>query len=175
MVGPDPGAAEPVGMVDPGAADARPGSWRRLVAGTGSDGRSHVVADGAAPVVYEPAGPGGVSLVELWQTGGLLRTPEAGGDPPGAWELEPRNRGVAYRAIAMPPGFGADGSGWHTTDTIDVDIVISGRIEMAVPGSEPVVLGPGDAVVQRATEHRWAVVGDEPVRYVVVMAALRRD
>lgn len=175
MVRPDPLAPELVRMEVPRATAAGSGGWRRLVAGTGSDGRSRVVVDGPAPAVYEPAGPGGVSIVELWQTGGFPRSPADGGDPPGSWEIEPRGGGIAYRGIAMPPGFGDDGSGWHTTATIDVDIVISGRVELTLPGVEPVVLGPGDAVVQRATEHRWAVVGDEPVRYVVVMAALRRD
>jgi hypothetical protein len=87
----------------PAAAGAG-GSWRRLVAGTDSTGRSTALVDGPAPVVYEPGGPGGVSLVELWQTGGLPQDPGAGGDPSGAWELEPRNGGIAFRAIEMPPG-----------------------------------------------------------------------
>jgi hypothetical protein len=142
------------------------------VAGRATDDSSHVVVDGPAPVVYEPGGPGGVSLVELWQTGGPLRDPGQGGDPVGGWELEPRNRGVAFRAIEMPPGLDSGEAGWHTTDTIDVDIMISGRLELALPDVEPVVLGPGDAVVQRGTHHKWTPVGDEPVRYVALMIAL---
>jgi mannose-6-phosphate isomerase-like protein (cupin superfamily) len=60
-------------------------------------------------------------------------------------------------------------AGWHATDTIDVDIVVSGQLELALPDVEPVVLGPGDCVVQRGTMHRWRPVGDDGVRYVAVM------
>jgi quercetin dioxygenase-like cupin family protein len=170
MARPDPAVGLPVEM-QPATAGGG-GSWRRLVAGTDAGGRSVVSADGPAPVVYEPGGDGGVSLVELWQTGGPLRDPEQGGDPPGQWVLEPRHGGIAYRAIEMPARFDTGDAGWHTTDTIDVDIMISGRLELALPDVEPVVLGPGDAVVQRGTHHKWTPVGDEPVRYVVVMIAL---
>jgi hypothetical protein len=32
-----------------------------------------------------------------------------------------------------------------------------------------VILTPGDAVVQRATEHRWQPLGDDPARMAAVM------
>ena len=53
--------------------------------------------------------------------------------------------------------------------------MISGRLELALPDVEPIVLGPGDAVVQRGTHHKWTPVGDEPVRYVVLMIAVQPD
>jgi quercetin dioxygenase-like cupin family protein len=171
MVRPDPGSEDPQTMVR--ATAGASGSWRRLVAGTDSTGRSAALVDGPAAVVYEPAGPGGVSLVELWQTGGTPQNPGGGGDPPGDWQPQPRNGGIAFRAIEMPAGLDSGEAGWHTTQTIDVDIMISGQLELALPDVEPVVLGPGDAVVQRGTHHKWTPVGDEPVRYVVVMIALR--
>ena len=177
MIRPEPdtdGAGRVVGVSAPGAPGAPgDGSWRRLVAGSTADGKSAALFDDAAPVVYRP-GTGDVSLVELWQTGGPVADPEQGGDPEGGWELEPRNGGIAFRAIEMPPGLDSGDAGWHTTDTIDVDVMISGRIELALPDVEPVVLGPGDAVVQCGTHHKWTPVGDEPVRYFVVMVALRR-
>lgn len=171
MLRPEPSAPEPAGTSVATAGGTGP--CRRLVAGTDTDQRSQAVVDGPAPVAYE-MGEGGVSLVELWQTGGPLREPGQGGDPVGGWELEPRNGGIAFRAIGMPPGLDSGEAGWHTTDTIDVDVMISGRLELALPDVEPVVLGPGDAVVQRGTHHKWTPVGDEPVRYVALMIALRR-
>jgi mannose-6-phosphate isomerase-like protein (cupin superfamily) len=172
MLRPEPSAPPPSGV---SAAAAGAGdSWRRVVAGSGADGRSFAVVDGPASVVLEPGGAGGVALVELWQTGGLLRDPAQGGDPDGGWELEPRNGGVAFRFVEMPAGLDSGEAGWHTTDTIDVDVMISGRLELALPDVEPVVLGPGDAVVQRGTHHKWTPVGDERVRYVVVMIAIMR-
>jgi mannose-6-phosphate isomerase-like protein (cupin superfamily) len=115
------------------------------------------------------------ALVELWQTGGPLRAPAQGGDPSGSWELEPRNGGIAFRAIEMPAGLDSGDAGWHTTATIDVDIMISGTLQMELPDLDPIVLGPGDSVVQRGTHHKWTPVGDEPVRYVVLMIAVQPE
>ena len=72
-----------------------------------------------------------------------------------------------------PPGFDPGEAGWHTTATIDVDIVLSGKLELSLPDVESVVLGPGEAVVQRGTHHRWRPVGDEPVVWAALMLALR--
>jgi hypothetical protein len=142
------------------------------VTATGADGRSYALSDGPAPSAFQPAGPDGVTMVELWQTGGRLGRPDQGGDPPGGWELEPRGRGIAFRYVEMPAGTDPGDGGWHTTDTIDLDLILSGRLELGLPGAEPVVVGPGDSVVQRATEHRWRPVGDEPVRWVALMLGL---
>ena len=113
--------------------------------------------------------------MELWQTGGPPRDPGQGGDPQGGWELEPRHGGIAFRAVEMPAGLDSGDAGWHTSDTIDVDVMISGRLQLELPDVEAVVLGPGDAVVQRGTHHKWTPVGDEPVRYVVVMIAVQPE
>ena len=45
------------------------------------------------PSCTSPAGPGGVSLVELWQTGGPLRDPGQGGDPRGLVAARAAQRG----------------------------------------------------------------------------------
>ena len=119
-----PGAADPVPMT-PASAGAGT-SWRRVVTGVGDSGRSVVVADGPPATVLRP-GDGSTALAELWQTGGPLRAPSQGGDPEGGWELEPRNHGIAFRSIEMPAGLDSGDAGWHTTDTIDVDIVVSGQ------------------------------------------------
>ena len=51
--------------------------------------------------------------------------------------------------------------GMHTTRTVDVVIVVSGRVRLILEADD-VVLGPGDVVVQRGTNHAWEAVGDEP-------------
>jgi len=63
-------------------------------------------------------------------------------------------------------------AGWHRTRSIDVDVVLAGRLGLDLAGGDSVELGPGDAVVQRGTDHRWRVIGDEPVQFVAVMLAL---
>jgi quercetin dioxygenase-like cupin family protein len=172
MLRPDPGTGAPAVSLDAASAKTSDGP-RRLVAATGADGRSFTLADGAPPCVLSPGGDDGVRLVELWQTGGPLATTEQGGDPPGGWELEPRgDRGIAFRSVRLPAGHDPGEAGWHTTATIDVDVVLSGRLELSLPDTEPVVVGPGEAVVQRGTNHKWQPVGDEAVEFVSLMLAV---
>jgi quercetin dioxygenase-like cupin family protein len=174
MLRPDRDAPPPAEPQLPATATASgsPGP-RRLVAATDADGRSYVLADGTPPAALEG---GGTRLVELWQTGGALGAPDQGGDPQGAWELEPRggpgSGGICFRTVRHPAGFDPADAGWHTTNTIDVDVVLSGRLELSLPDAPPVVLGPGEAVVQRGTHHRWRPVGDAPVEWAALMLAV---
>src|SRR5215207_7253814 len=165
MLRPDQ-AAPPPSEPQQAATSVEGSGPRRLVAGTDADGRSRVLTDGMAPAGI---GGGGTRLVELWQTGGPLGAPDQGGDPEGGWELEPRGGGICFRTVSHPAGFDPGEAGWHTTATIDVDIVLSGRLELSLPDQVPVVLGPGEAVVQRGTHHRWRPVGDEPVEWAALM------
>jgi quercetin dioxygenase-like cupin family protein len=176
MLRTDPAApSPPVALTPATTADPAPaatGGPRRLVTATGDDGRSRVLSDGPAPMVFRPAGPDGITMVELWQTGGRLARPDQGGDPTGPWELEPRGRGIAFRYVEMPAGHDPGEAGWHTTATSDLDLMLSGRLELGLPGADPVVVGPRESVVQRATNHRWRPVGEEPVRFVALMLAV---
>ena len=113
---------------------------RRLVTATGPDGRSSAVADGPAPLAFQPDGPGGLAIVDLWQTGGRLARPDQGGDSPGPYELDPAGGGIAYRYVEWPPGDDLGTEGWHTTTSIDLDLVLDGEIELAVSDDEPVIL-----------------------------------
>jgi len=171
MVRPDPDAAASTVTLS-GATATGAGRPRRLVAATRDDGTSYVLADGSPPCVLSPGADDGVKLVELWQSGGPLSTPDQGGDPEGGWELEPRGGGVAFRWVRLPAGHDPGEAGWHTTATIDVDIVVSGRLELSLPDSAAVVIGAGEAVVQRGTHHKWQPVGGDAVEFVSLMLAV---
>ncbi len=56
----------------------------------------------------------------------------------------------------------------HTTQTIDAIIVISGRVRLLLDDDE-CVLGPGDVVMQRGTNHGWVAEGDETALLVAVL------
>jgi quercetin dioxygenase-like cupin family protein len=142
---------------------------RRIVTGTDASGRSHAAVDGETPVVFAPPGSSGSVMVDLWQTGGPVSRPDQGGDPEGSWELDPVGDGVAFRLAQLPPGRDPAARGWHTTPSIDLVLIVDGRIELSLPDLEPVILVPGDAVVQRATEHKWQPLGDEPARMIATM------
>ncbi|HVM64392.1 MAG TPA: cupin domain-containing protein, partial [Acidimicrobiales bacterium] len=147
MVRPDPDAAGDVVGLTPGG----PGTLgpRRVVATARSDGSSYASSDGAAPCGFAPPGGAGVTVVDLWQTGGPLARPSQGGDSSGEWALDPAGGGVAFRYVEMAPGHDPGDAGWHATPTIDVDLVVSGQLELSLPDVGPVVVGPGGAVVQR--------------------------
>ena len=135
---------------------------RRVVTGS-------PVLDGEVP---DGMRAGGTVLLDLWQTGGPLASPTQGGDAEGPWTLEPLGGGVAFRWLEMAPrSFGPD-EGWHTTATIDVDVLLQGRLALELPGGVRAELAAGDVVIQRGTEHRWLPIGDEPVRMAAVMLAV---
>jgi quercetin dioxygenase-like cupin family protein len=170
MIRPDPAAGGPLPLRPRPGGDGSAGLPRRLVTGI-RDGRSLAELDGMPPVALGPAGSHGATLCDLWQTGGALRAADQGGDTD-RWELEPAGGGVAFRMVELGAGHDPGPAGWHTTATIDVDLIVSGRMELALPDAEPVILDPGSVVVQRATNHRWRPVGDAPARMAAVMFGL---
>lgn len=173
MVRPDPRAAGDVVGLTPG--DGGTVGPRRLVATARGDGSSYASSDGRPPCGFASPGGAGITVVDLWQSGGPLTHVSQGGDPTGAWLLNPTGGGVAFRSVEMAPGHDPGDLGWHATRTIDVDLVVSGHLELSLPDADPVVLGPGAAVVQRGTTHKWRAVGEAPVRYVAIMLALAPD
>jgi len=153
---------------------AAPAIIRRLVTESGSEGRSALRADGEPPFFVATPGPTGMRLVDLWQTGGPVTDVAQGGDRAigEPWALEPHGGGVAWRLVELGAGHDSGERGWHATATIDIDVVLSGRLILELPDVDPVHLGPGDVVVQRGTLHRWRTDGDEPVRFLAVMLAV---
>lgn len=137
---------------------------RRVVVGTGADGRSTIVADGRAPIAVRFGDDAG--MVDLWHTHGPLGGVAQGGDsPPGPWQLEVGDA-TAWRFVQFPV---APTAHMHRTKTIDLDVVLAGALELVLPGQAPVRLGPGDCVVQRGTEHAWRNVGTTPAQLLAVM------
>jgi quercetin dioxygenase-like cupin family protein len=172
MLRPEANAVAPRSPLAPRAAVPNAPGPRRLVTDVGPGGRSRALFFGPAANSFQPAGPGDVTLTELWQTGGPLADSAQGGDPPPGWELEPLAGGIAFRMVELPAGHDPGEAGWHTTNTIDVDVIVSGKVELALPDLPPVVLGPGEVVIQRATNHRWRPVGPEPLRMASLMFSL---
>jgi hypothetical protein len=63
-----------------------------------------------------------------------------------------------------------EAAGLHATDTVDVGVVLSGRVHLCVPGHAEVVLSAGDTFVQAAAPHSWR--NDDEVPCVVAMAMI---
>lgn len=166
---------------------------RRIVTGI-VDGRSIVALDGPPQPSMEFAP--GVGLYEIWTDGGgaLDRTarPQAAPDgvvlsppfggvklrwfsvaPNGAGEEAPETRAFfrdAFRSIGA-----ADEQpdtrrhpGMHLTHTLDFIVVVEGKVRLLLDDDER-VLGPGDVVVQRGTNHAWLCEGDTAALLVAVL------
>jgi mannose-6-phosphate isomerase-like protein (cupin superfamily) len=154
---------------DPASPEV-PGAWRSEA----GSGIRRVVTDGSSARETEaPVGLAGGSarIIDLWQTLGPPTTGTQGGDPDGPWALEPLGGGTSFRILELGPGDMGDAA-WHTTTTIDIDVILAGRVGLDLPDVEPVELGRGDVVIQRGTHHRWRVLGDEPLRMATVMVAV---
>ncbi|HEY7946664.1 MAG TPA: cupin domain-containing protein [Acidimicrobiales bacterium] len=73
-------------------------------------------------------------------------------------------------ADAMEP----EHPGMHTTDTVDLDLVVSGEVWLELDDGEEVRLGVGDSVVQNGTRHAWHNRTSEPaVLFVTLLGAAR--
>lgn len=165
---------------------------RRVVTGIDADGRSYVVHDGPTTGSVDL---GRIAVDDVWVddpgdpdpaasrdpvSGPLALVAPPGGSVVRVGTLYPPTRtdGPSEEEIAadlerwdlgdaMEEGASGD-EGWHTTETIDYGIVLSGAVELGLD-SGWVELGPGDVVVQRATRHAWRLVGDEPCRIAWVL------
>ncbi len=168
-------AARPAEIMSAHPVDAaQPSVTGRFVTDTVND-RSTLLRTGAPTTLDTSA----VVIRDWWQTGGAVHTVDQGGDA-AAWSLEPVGAGVSLRTVEFAAGHDPGEAGWHRTGTIDVDLVLSGSLELALPGADEhapgsrAVLEPGDVVVMRGVTHRWRPLGDRPAAMASVMFGLQQ-
>src|SRR3954454_17224359 len=123
---------------------------RRVVLGTGADGRSRVTADGPPPVVHRYAG--GHAITELWATETL--PPVFDGDDPtvahAALDMQVPAGQTRFWIAEFPRG--DDQPVRHATDSVDYLVVMSGSVVLELDDGE-VRLHAGDVAVQRGNQH----------------------
>ena len=147
---------------------------RRVVTGHDDQGKSVVLSDGPPPQHHAMQGPGvGADFVEIWST--PQPVPELTSTP----ASEPNERaftimppeGHLLRLIRIyPPKDGGKRTVMHRTKTLDYVVVIEGEVVLILDDSE-VVLGKGEVVVQRGTNHAWENRSEE----VALMAFFHID
>ena len=143
------------------------GTARRVVTGHDADGKSVVISDGQPPQDHPMQGAAiGADFTEIWSTPEAI--PTLASHP----ESEPTARsftimppsGHLMRIIDIyPPRMGGQRTVMHRTRTLDYAVVIEGEIVLVLSDSE-VVLGPGEVVVQRGTDHAWENRTDKVTR-----------
>lgn len=142
-----------------------------------------IVLDGVVPQTWceeiwasDAANPLGIDRGDVPQ--GIQ--PPAGGTTFRMTTLLPHDQMMALMAKSSPEerrALSDDGSttfgedGFHRTDTLDYILVLDGPVELVLDDAS-VMLEPGDAVVQRRTNHAWKNHGDSPIRLLNVMVSL---
>jgi mannose-6-phosphate isomerase-like protein (cupin superfamily) len=167
---------------------------RRVVTGVDAGGTSVFVSDEQVDAVA-PALLPGLAFHQVWGQDGVPVAPQDGTPPP-AHDYFPPAGGYRVGTFTVPPdstppaegidvaaalaeleeqlpGLMAhmepEDPGMHTTTTIDVEYVVSGRVVLELDDGATVDLGPGDTVVQNGTRHAWRNPFDEPCTLVVVL------
>ena len=172
---------------------------RRLVTGHDASGQAVFAADERVPALELELFPGW-AFHALWGGDATPTFPDDGSRPQVASyfpaldgfrfsfstippESTPPPSGIDLTAAeveverAMPGLLGhmePDSPGMHTTDTIDMEVILSGEVILELDDGEQRLLRAGDTVVQNGTRHRWRNPGSEPcVMAIFMLGALR--
>jgi quercetin dioxygenase-like cupin family protein len=165
---------------------------RRVATGTSTQGRSVVALDEMIEPVTVAALPG-YAWHRLWS---FDKPPEHPGEVRAAAELAhfPPAGGVRFTVFTVPPATTArapltqerrreldqklpgrsavmesDQDGMHRTPTVDLIVVLSGRVSLHLDDGAVVDLNTGDCLVQNGTRHAWRNDTDEPCTLGVVL------
>lgn len=138
---------------------------RRVVTGHDAEGRARFRSDEQFDLHKIPSGDADFALI--WTT---ATVPADNNDDTDGRLRDAGltlNQGSVIRVVDMLPG-GA--SPMHRTNSIDYGIVLSGQLELELDDGVKTLLGPGDIVVQRGTNHLWRNPSDSvPCRIVFIL------
>jgi quercetin dioxygenase-like cupin family protein len=137
-------------------------SSRLLVTGVDAAGRSCAVRDDRI-TLQGNAGADGILYSVLYATPSLPSIDDGGGRMVGFLDLAVPPGAMRWTVIDYAPGAGFS---MHHTDTVDLDVVLSGSVDLILDdGAHP--LAPGDSVVVTGVDHAWRA-GPEGCRLSVM-------
>jgi mannose-6-phosphate isomerase-like protein (cupin superfamily) len=150
-----------------------------VVAKTGADGKGYFV-DAGTPARF--SAPGIVDVAFVWGSKGTPSLPDGIGTPPAHTHMHGPG-GSTFGIVCYAPNSAgkfdeaqraAMGSnevhddGMHKTESVDYDIVISGKIDVYLDGGEMRTLSPGSMIVMAGANHSWQNPYDEPCIFATV-------
>jgi quercetin dioxygenase-like cupin family protein len=144
---------------------------RRVVTGFDSNGKSVIEIDGPVPEAGTSVDPSR-EVNWVWKAGEVPQSMGDAVDPIRGYSGErdwPPKDGCLVGIFKWEQGASYP---MHTTPTIDVAFVLSGRLELTLERGQT-ELGPGDCVILRKAAHSWRVVGDEPAVFTGLMIAAK--
>ncbi len=174
---------------------------RRVVTGQDATGKSVFVSETEVEPIELAIMPG-TAFHRLWGSDEPTVLPTDGTQPPAPLYFPPTS---GYRfafftlgpdSVTIPPDLDIgealgelatllpglaeamelENPGMHTTDTVDIDVVISGEVDLELDDGSEVHLRAGDCVIQNGTRHAWHNRTNEPVViFVTLLGAERRS
>ena len=164
---------------------------RRVVTGRNAAGKSVFVSDGPVEPKVMASSPD-TAFYDVWGVDGRFEVPSDGSKPsyrtffppaegfrsivvqfqpdatpvPADLDMEALQRDMAEQFPGLADHMEPDAPGMHTTQTVDIGVVLTGEIWLELDDGAQVHLTPGDMVVQNGTRHAWRNKTDE----VCVMA-----
>jgi quercetin dioxygenase-like cupin family protein len=173
---------------------------RVVVTGQTAEGKSVFVSDGNVDAIA-PALLQGWEFHQIWGSDDRPRLPTDGTRPEMPAYFPPTS---GYRCwfFTVPPASTAidegidiesafeeanrllpglfdvietDEPGMHTTDSVDVDVVVSGEVWLELDDREEVHLKAGDVVIQNGTRHRWRNRAEDPCVVCAVLLGAERS
>ena len=100
--------------------------------------------------------------------------PPAGAEPPDGIEPVAAEAEVERALPGLLAQMEPDDPGMHTSDTIDLEVILRGEVILELDDGAERLLRAGDTVVQNGTRHRWRNPGPEPALMAVFMLGARR-
>jgi hypothetical protein len=172
---------------------------RRVVTGHASDGKSVFVSDETIKPVSLALLPG-AEFHQLWARDATASIPDdttttphpsyfpaVGGFRFGFFTLGPESvaspadidieaalQELSEKLPGMAEVMEPEHPGMHTTDTIDLDIVISGEVWLELDDAAEVQLRAGDSVIQNGTRHAWHNRSSQPCTVAVAIIGAAR-
>jgi hypothetical protein len=136
----------------------------------GGDETPSLPTDGAqpaAPAFFPPAGGYRFSFVTI--------PPEGSATLPEDLDVQQAIAEVNEKLPGMMDHIEADNPGMHTTDTVDLDLVISGEVFLELDDGAEAHLGTGDCVIQNGTRHAWHNRSSGPCTMLSILVGARRS
>jgi mannose-6-phosphate isomerase-like protein (cupin superfamily) len=150
------------GIADPVVVGLMPGL--EFVNLWGGDDTPSLPTDGTrpdAPTYFPPAGGYRFSVVTL--------PPEASQSLPENVDVQQAMAEVEERLPGMMDHMEPENLGMHTTDTVDLDFVLSGDLYLELDDGAEVHLTAGDCVIQNGTRHAWHNRSSTPCRMLSIL------
>jgi hypothetical protein len=156
----------------------------------------HVVVagtDGAGnPCFLEPGEParlsypGALDASFVWEMPGVPNLAEGIGAAPTDMTF-PGPGGSKFGLMCFPPNSAGklsvpkdladvddSDAGMHQSDTIDYEVIISGKVDIVLPGNQRRTLTPGSCLVMGGVMHAWENIYDEPCIYAAIVIGAQR-